>query len=145
MSGFLENAVFRFLRLHSAIYQGSNGHIGHRIPGMPASLILHTTGAKSGKRRTNTLSYFPDGDAYIVVASRGGDVRSPDWYHNLRAHPEVDIQIGTRHLHVTAQEVPPDDPEYRRLWKLANKGNAGRYDGYQKKTSRRIPLIRLVP
>jgi deazaflavin-dependent oxidoreductase (nitroreductase family) len=145
MSGLAEQAVFRFLRLHNAIYQATGGRIGHRIPGMPANLILQTVGAKSGKPRTNTLSYFPDGDEYIIVASRGGDVRSPDWYHNLKAHPEVDIQVGTARKHVTAHEVPPEDPEYRRLWTLANKGNAGRYDGYQKKTSRRIPVIRLVP
>jgi deazaflavin-dependent oxidoreductase (nitroreductase family) len=145
MSGLAEQVMFRFLRLHNAVYQGTNGLIGHRVPGMPANLILHTTGAKSGKSRTNTLSYFPDGDEFIIVASRGGDVRSPDWYHNLKAHPEVNIQVGTKRLHVTAHDVPPDDPEYARLWTLANKGNAGRYAAYQKKTSRRIPVIRLVP
>jgi deazaflavin-dependent oxidoreductase (nitroreductase family) len=145
MSGLTDQVMFRFLRLHNAVYQGTNGLIGHRVPGMPANLILHSTGAKSGKPRTHTLSYFRDGADYIIVASRGGDVRSPDWYHNLKAHPDVDVQVGTKRLHVTAKPILPDDPDYSRLWELCNKGNAHRYDAYQKKTSRPIPIVVLTP
>jgi deazaflavin-dependent oxidoreductase (nitroreductase family) len=145
MSGFADQVVFRFLRLHSAVYQGTNGLIGHRVPGMPANLILHTTGAKSGKRRTHTLSYFRDGRDYIIVASRGGDVRSPDWYHNLKAHPDVEIQVGTEKFNVHARVVLPEDADYARLWELCNRGNADRYNAYQKKTSRGIPVVVLSP
>jgi F420H(2)-dependent quinone reductase len=145
MSGLADQVVFGFLRLHNAVYQGTNGLIGHRVPGMPPNLILHTTGAKSGKPRTHALSYFRDGDDYVVVASRGGDVRSPDWYHNLKAHPDAEIQVGTKRLQVSARSVLPDDPEYARLWAFTNKRNANRYDAYQKKTSRPIPIVRLTP
>ncbi|MBS4727334.1 nitroreductase family deazaflavin-dependent oxidoreductase [Mycobacterium sp. SM1] len=79
----------RLLRVHDAIYKGTRGRIGHRIPGLPPSLLLHTTGAKTGKPRTASLSYARDGDAYVIVASKGGDPRSPGWYHNLKASPNA--------------------------------------------------------
>lgn len=67
----------QLLRLHDAIYRGTNGRIGHRIPGAPPSLLLHTTGAKTSQPRTTSLTYARDGDAYLIVASKGGDPRSP--------------------------------------------------------------------
>nr|MCH9667316.1 nitroreductase family deazaflavin-dependent oxidoreductase [Actinomycetes bacterium] len=91
-----ERAGFRLLRLHDKIYQRTEGRIGHRmpLPGAPLSLLLHTVGAKTGRRRTTTLSYFPDGGHYYVVASKGGDPKAPGWYHNLKADPDVEINIG---------------------------------------------------
>lgn len=67
----------RLLRLHDKLYQGSNGRIGHRFPGVPPSLLLHTVGAKTGQARTNSLTYARDGDTYLIVASMGGAPRSP--------------------------------------------------------------------
>ena len=133
------------MRLHDAIYRGTDGRIGHRIPGAPPSLLLHTTGAKTGQRRTTSLTYAEDGDDYLIVASKGGDPRSPGWYHNLKAKPEVEINLGPRRLPVTARPVSPDDPEYARLWEIVNKNNANRYKNYQSRTSRPIPVIVLTP
>ncbi len=135
------------LRLHDKIYQSTNGRIGHKIPGGPVNLLLHTVGAKTGLQRTNTLSYARDGADYLVVASKGGDPRSPSWYHNLKAHPDVEINVGTKRFGATAKPVLPGDPDYPRLWQIVNnmKNNKGRYEGYQKLTSRPIPVIVLTP
>lgn len=135
----------QLLRLHDAIYQRTNGRIGHRVPGVPPMLLLHTTGAKTGKPRTTSLSYARDGDSYLVVASKGGDPRSPGWYHNLKANPNVEINVGPKRFGVTARPVTPDDPDYARLWQIVNKNNANRYEAYQSRTPRPIPVIVLTP
>lgn len=145
MSTLAEKALGAFVRVHDAVYQGSRGWVGHRIPGAPNSLLLHTVGAKTGLPRTHSLSYARDGADYLVVASNGGDRRSPAWFHNLKANPRVDINVGRRRLTVTASAVLPDDPDYARLWRIVNANNANRYDGYQAKTTRPIPVIRLTP
>jgi deazaflavin-dependent oxidoreductase (nitroreductase family) len=145
VSGLADKALMTFVRVHDAVYQRSNGWIGHRIPGAPNSLLLHTVGAKTGLPRTNSLSYARDGETYLVVASNGGDRRAPGWYHNLKANPRVKINVGPRRFGVTAQAVLPDDADYARLWRIVNANNANRYDAYQARTSRPIPVIRLVP
>lgn len=133
------------LHLHDKIYQGTNGRIGHRLPGAPPSLLLHTIGAKTGQPRTTSLTYARDGNAYLVVASKGGDPRAPGWYHNLKAKPEVEINIGPRRFPVAAKPVLPDDAGYTRLWRIVNENNAHRYENYQNRTSRPIPVIVLTP
>ncbi|KAA8967661.1 nitroreductase family deazaflavin-dependent oxidoreductase [Mycobacterium sp.] len=146
VSGWVEQHIgVPLLRLHDTIYRRSNGRIGHRIPGVPPSLLLHTIGAKTGKPRTTTLTYARDGDAYLVVASKGGDPRAPGWYHNLKANPDVEINVGTRRFPVTAHPVTPGEPDYARLWRIVNDNNANRYEGYQRRTSRPIPVIVLTP
>ena len=132
------------LRVHDAVYQKTNGWIGHRILGIP-SLLLHTVGAKTGKPRSATLTYARDGENYLVVASKGGDPKAPGWYHNLKANPSVDINVGPKRFKVTATPVLPDDPDYARLWKIVNKNNSNRYEAYQQKTSRPIPVVALKP
>jgi len=133
------------MRLHDRIYQKTNGRIGHRIPGAPPSLLLHTIGAKTGRPRTNTLTYARDGDSYLIVASNYGGQRYPGWYYNLRKNPNVEINVGTEHFAVTAREVTPDDEDYLRMWQIVNKNNANRYTGYQQRTSRPIPIFALTP
>lgn len=142
-----QNIGYRLLMLHDKLYKSTNGRVGHHIPlpGVAPSLLLHTVGAKTGKQRTNTLSYFPDRGDYLVVASKGGDPKAPGWYHNLKANPNIEINLGPRRLAVTATPVLPDDPDYARMWELVNKQNSNRYDGYQKRTSRPIPIVRLSP
>ena len=135
----------RLLRVHDEIYKRTDGRIGHRIPFGPVNLLLHTVGAKTGKARTNTLTYARDGDAYLVVASKGGDPKAPGWYHNLKANPNVEINVGPKRFAVVAKPVPPGDPDYGRLWQIVNKNNANRYEGYQSRTSRPIPVIALTP
>lgn len=133
------------LRLHDKIYQGTNGRIGHKMPGVPPSLLLHTVGAKTGQPRTTSLTYARDGDSYLIVASKGGDERNPGWYHNLRKHPNCEINVGPKRFAVTARKVGPDDADYTRLWQLVNKNNANRYSGYQTRTTRPIPVFALTP
>jgi deazaflavin-dependent oxidoreductase (nitroreductase family) len=145
MASLTDTLLFKFLQVHDAVYQRTNGWIGHHLPGAPPSLLLHTVGAKTGSARTNSLTYARDGDSYLVVASKGGDSRAPGWYHNLKANPHVEINVGPKRLRVTATPVTPDDPDYLRLWDIVNKNNANRYRAYQAKTTRPIPVIRLDP
>jgi deazaflavin-dependent oxidoreductase (nitroreductase family) len=140
-----EKALGIFVRVHDGLYQRSNGWVGHRIPGAPNSLLLHTVGAKTALPRTNSLSYARDGDSYLVVASNGGDRRSPGWYHNLKAAPRVEINVGPKRFAAIARAILPDDPDYARLWRIVNANNANRYDAYQARTDRGIPVIRLTP
>ena len=133
------------LRLHDAIYQKTDGRIGQVMPGFPRSLLLHTVGAKTGLARTTTLSYAKDGDAYLVVASKGGEPAAPGWYFNLKANPQVEINDGPKRFAVTARIIGKDDPDYPRVWRLVNDNNGNRYDGYQKRTTRAIPVIALTP
>ena len=145
MSGLsLEQLSLRFLRMHDSVYRMTGGWIGHRIPGMPSSLLLHTVGAKTGEPRTTSLTYARDGDSYLIVASNAGARRYPGWYHNLRKHPKCEINVGPKRLAVTARQVDPDDPDYPRLWRLVNKNNSDRYTGYQRRTSRPIPIFVLA-
>jgi F420H(2)-dependent quinone reductase len=134
------------LKVHQFIYDRSGGRIGHRLLGSGTrALILRTVGAKTGQPRTNALTYAKDGDSYVVVASMGGAPRSPGWYHNLRANPDVEIQVGTRRMPAHARVVLPGDPDRERLWKLADDNNGHRYRNYQTLTSRPIPVVVLTP
>ena len=139
-----QNLLPSVLRVHDAVYQKTNGWIGHRTLGIP-SLLLHTVGAKTGTARTASLTYARDGGNYLIVASKGGDPKAPGWYHNLRADPNVEINVGPKRFGVTAKPVLPDDPDYARLWQIVNKNNSDRYEAYQKKTSRPIPVVVLTP
>jgi deazaflavin-dependent oxidoreductase (nitroreductase family) len=141
----IEQVGLRLLHLHDLLYKKTGGRIGHHIPGAPPSLLLHTTGAKTGIARSNTLSYAEDGGKYYVVASMGGAPKAPGWYHNLKANPDVEINLGTRRIPVRAQPLLPEDPNYARLWRLVNDNNSNRYDAYQKRTTRPIPIVELKP
>jgi deazaflavin-dependent oxidoreductase (nitroreductase family) len=139
-----QNLLPAVLRVHDAVYQKTNGWIGHRTLGIP-SLLLHTVGAKTGRPRTASLTYARDGGNYLIVASKGGDPKAPGWYHNLKADPNVEVNVGPKRFGVTAKPVLPDDPDYTRLWQIVNKNNGNRYEAYQKKTSRPIPVVVLTP
>lgn len=140
----IEQVGVRLLGIHNLIYQKTNGWIGHRLPGLPPSLLLHSTGAKTGKPRTTTLTYARDGDSYLIVASMGGAPRAPGWYHNLKAHPDAEVNVGPKRFAVTTRPVLPDDPDYSRLWRIVNDNNANRYNAYQRRTSRPIPVVVLT-
>jgi F420H(2)-dependent quinone reductase len=133
------------LRIHHTVYRKTNGRVGHHIPWLPPSLLLHTTGAKTGRQRCATLTYAKDGDSYVIVASAGGNDQHPDWYYNLRKHPDAQINVGTKRFAVNARPVTPGNSDYPALWELVNKNNAGRYFGYQTRTSRPIPVFVLTP
>ncbi len=132
------------LRLHEKLYRRTDGRIGHRMIGVP-TLLLRTTGRRSGATRTNGLVYARDGNDYLVVASNGGADRPPAWLHNVRANPDVEIQIKRERQPGTGRIIEPSDPSYERLWKVVNANNRDRYTAYQQKTSRPIAVIALTP
>jgi deazaflavin-dependent oxidoreductase (nitroreductase family) len=130
------------MRGHAAVYRASGGRIGGRLPGLPSLLLLDHVGAKSGKLRTTPLVYMPDGDRFLVVASKGGHPQNPGWLHNLRAHPDTKVQIGRSIVSVRAREA--DAQERRRLWPKAADYNP-HWARYRGRTSREIPLVLLEP
>jgi deazaflavin-dependent oxidoreductase (nitroreductase family) len=138
------SALGRILAVHQFVYEHSDGLIGHHMLGTP-TLLLRTTGRRSGARRTNALVYVRDGEGYVVVASKGGDEQPPAWLLNLEAEPHVEVQVGRERRSAVARVVGHDDPDFGRLWRLINDHNSGRYDGYQAKTEREIPVVVLAP
>jgi F420H(2)-dependent quinone reductase len=132
------------LRVHERLYTLTDGRIGHRMIGVP-TLLLRTTGRRSSATRTNALVYARDGEEYLLVASNGGADRPPSWLHNIRAHPDVEIQIGRERQKGIARVLEPSDPDYRRVWQIVNENNHDRYDGYQQQTARPIPVIAVKP
>jgi deazaflavin-dependent oxidoreductase (nitroreductase family) len=101
-------------------------------------LLLTHRGARTGTERTNPLAYFPDGDRYVVAASKGGAPTNPDWYYNLKAHPDVSVEMGTETFPATATEASPD--ERPRLWELVTTSNPA-FAEYETKTDRTIPVF----
>jgi deazaflavin-dependent oxidoreductase (nitroreductase family) len=123
---------------HAQIYRATRGAIGHRVPGLPPFLLLDHVGAKSGTRRTTPLLYVRDGDDLVVVASKGGNERNPAWLHNLRAHSDTEVQVGSERRPVRAREATPE--ERARLWPEAVRVWSD-YARYQERTERRIPVV----
>jgi deazaflavin-dependent oxidoreductase (nitroreductase family) len=105
-------------------------------------LLLTTTGAKSGKTRTNPLAYTRDGERYVVIASKGGSPTNPDWYHNVVAHPDVTIEVGPERF--AARASIAQGAERDRLYDAQAAIMPG-FAEYQRKTTRRIPVIVLEP
>ena len=104
-------------------------------------LLITTTGAKSGRSRTNPLVFTRDGDKLVIVASKGGAPTNPAWYHNLRANPVVTIELGGEAFKARATVAKPE-AERKRLFDQHAVKNPGFRD-YEKKTTRRIPVITL--
>ena len=123
---------------HVAAYRATGGLVGHQLPGLPPFLLLEHVGAKSGRRRTTALVYVRDGDDLVLVASKGGHPRHPAWFHNLRAHPDVTVQVGRERRAVRARVASPEERE--RLWPKAVEVWSG-YRDYQQRTGREIPLV----
>jgi deazaflavin-dependent oxidoreductase (nitroreductase family) len=132
----------RAMKGHTAVYRATNGLIGHRFPGSPPMLLLDHVGAKSGTKRTSPLAYAEDGDDIVIVASKGGNPKHPAWFHNLRANPDTTIQVGSKRRAVHARVAT--EAEYDRLWKKVVAVYGG-YEGYKKRTTRKIPLVVLEP
>jgi deazaflavin-dependent oxidoreductase (nitroreductase family) len=132
------------LRLHATLYERTDGRVGHALLGVP-TLLLRTTGRRSGVTRTNALVYARDGERYLVVPSNGGSDRPPGWLHNVRAQPRVEVQIGRDRHSATTTVLERGDPDFTRLWEAVNENNRGRYDAYQARTARAIPVVALTP
>jgi deazaflavin-dependent oxidoreductase (nitroreductase family) len=150
---FTTRFVDPYLRFHRYIYEKSDGRVGKHSNRVPA-LLITTTGRRSGERRTNGLTYCRDRGDYIVVGSNGGSDRPPAWLLNLQADPEVTLRVGRRIVAATARVADPE--ERSQLWPLVNRTNRGmarlfhpgvrgRYDVYQRHTTRVIPVVILSP
>ncbi len=127
--------------IHRALYRASGGKWGRTFFGSPI-LLLTTTGRKTGRSRTWPLTYLPDGDRLIVIASNGGQPNHPAWYLNLRENPHVSVQLGDRARAMIAQTTEGD--ERARLWSRVVQEYPA-YEGYQRKTDREIPVVILRP
>ncbi|HVG99789.1 MAG TPA: nitroreductase family deazaflavin-dependent oxidoreductase [Miltoncostaeaceae bacterium] len=112
---------------------------GGYFKGKPV-LVVHSTGARTGKARINPLMYLDEGDDRYVFASKGGAPHNPDWYHNLKANPEVTVEAGTESYPAVAREIT--GPERDRVY-AAMADAFPQFGDYQEKTTRKIPVIAL--
>lgn len=122
-----------------AEFRANHGKVGGNFEGAPL-LLLHSVGARSGETRVNPMMYLPDGDRFLVFASKAGADTNPDWYHNLLAHPDARIEVGDDTFEVRAEELTGAERDE----KYAEQ--AALYPGfadYQEQTSRVIPVFAL--
>ncbi len=127
--------------IHRWLYRVSGGKWGQTFFGSPI-LLLTTSGRRTGRPRTWPLTYLPEGERLIVIASNGGQPNHPAWYLNLRANPQVSVQLGDQTQTMLAQTA--EGEERARLWtRLVEEYPA--YAGYQRKTDRQIPVVVLQP
>lgn len=122
-------------------FRANDGKVGGYFENTPL-LLLHTTGAKSGKERVNPVAYFENNGSYVVIASKGGAPDNPDWYHNILANPEVSVEVGTEQFEATASVT--SEPERTELYAQMAEINPG-FKEYEENTSRSIPVITLSP
>lgn len=122
-------------------FRASKGKVGGVWQGRPL-LLLTTTGAKSRRHHTTPVMYMRDGDHLYVFASKGGAPTHPDWFHNLRAHPEVTVELGDEKFQAIAKPVTgvARDKIYAK-WAGLNP----QFREYQEKTTRKIPVVELEP
>ncbi len=118
-------------------FRKNDGKVGGQFNGFPLLVFTHT-GAKSGKKHTTPVMYLPDGDRYVIFASMGGAPKNPDWYHNLVAHPDIKLEVGTEKFDAkaTVKKGKERDELYARQTKLYPQ-----FGEYAKKTTRKIPVI----
>jgi deazaflavin-dependent oxidoreductase (nitroreductase family) len=122
-------------------FRANNGCVGGTWEDIPL-LLLHHTGAKSSVSRVNPVAYLPNDPGYLIWAANGGAPNNPGWYHNLTAHPNTRIEIGTETINVVARQATGEQRE--RLFKTATR----RYPQLAeaaRKTDRVIPMIILTP
>ncbi len=122
---------------HARRYIETDGAEGHIWNGVP-TLLLTTTGRHSGEQRMTPLIYGEDSGRCLVVGSRGGAAQHPQWYLNLRAHPEVQVQVKADKLRARARRA--NKAEKPALWAIMAKIFPN-YDDYQKRTTRPIPVV----
>ena len=122
-------------------FRDNSGRVGGMFEDAPM-LLLHHLGAKSGADRVSPLVYFPDDDHYVIFASKGGSPENPAWYHNLLANPDVSIEVGDDTIPVVARVAEGEERD--RLY-AAQSARMPQFAEYQQNTTRRIPVVVLVP
>lgn len=118
-------------------FRANEGRVGGPFEGATL-LLLHTTGAKSGQPRINPLAYTTDGDRLVVIASKAGAPEHPDWYHNVRAHADVTVEVGIETY--AARATVAAEPERTRLFDQMAAAMPGFAD-YQTRTTRVLPVV----
>lgn len=126
-----------WVKRHIDRYVASGGDDGHLWRGAP-TLLVTTTGRRTGQRHRTALIYGRDGANYVLVASQGGAPKHPGWYHNLTANPEVELQVGNETFPAIARTADP--AERQRLWPRMVELWPD-YDAYVQKTDREIPVV----
>jgi deazaflavin-dependent oxidoreductase (nitroreductase family) len=121
-------------------FRANTGKVGGPFTGKTL-LILHTIGAKSKQEHINPVAYVPDGDRFVIIASKGGAPTNPDWYYNIIANPQVTVEVGTEQF--TTRASITEEPERTRLYNKMLEMMPG-FAEYQKKTTRIIPVIILT-
>ena len=133
----LQKQIERFVtQSHVALYRSSGGLLGGWM--LAPVLLLTTTGRQSQQQRTTPLTFFPEGENFVVIASYGGGARHPDWWLNLEAQPRAEAEVGLSRHSVHAREAEGDERE--RLWRRVT-GWMPMYAFYQSRTERRIPVV----
>lgn len=127
---------------HVRRYRETGGAVGHIWKRGSKILLLTTTGRRTGEPRTRPLIYERAGDAYVIVASKGGAPQHPHWYLNLVAEPQVEVQLGAEVFPARARTATGE--ERARLWELVNRQWPD-YESYQQRTKREIPVVVLEP
>ncbi len=122
-------------------FRANDGRVGGPFEGATL-LLLHNIGARSGTAHVTPLVYMADEGRYVIFASKAGAPENPAWYHNLTAHPDVQIEVGADTIDVTASEAPGDERD--RLWSTMT-AVAPQFAEYEAKTERVIPVIVLTP
>lgn len=123
-----------------AEFRTNAGKVGGSFEGAPL-LLLTTTGQRSGQRHTTPLRYLPDGDRLIIFAANAGAATSPDWYHNLLAHPEVIVEVGAETFVATATVLTGEERDHMYVRRIEQHP---RFAQYRTKTTRKIPVIALA-
>ena len=133
MSDFNEKVIEEF--------RANGGRVGGMFEGAPM-ILIHDIGAKSGVERVTPLVHFPEDDDHtVIVASAGGAPNHPAWFHNLKANPKIEVEVGTERYTVLAEELPRAERD--EFWKRVVAEKPGFAD-YERKTDRLIPLVRLT-
>jgi deazaflavin-dependent oxidoreductase (nitroreductase family) len=122
-------------------FRANGGVVGGQFEGAPL-LLLHSTGARSGQERINPMMYQAVGASYAVFASKAGAPTNPDWYHNLVAHPDAVVEIGTETKKVNARVLRGEERDA--IWTTQKERYPG-FAEYEQKTEREIPVILLDP
>ncbi|MGB8363243.1 MAG: nitroreductase family deazaflavin-dependent oxidoreductase [Rhizomicrobium sp.] len=126
---------------HVRVYRETNGERGYLWNGAPI-LLLTTKGRLSGKPRTIPIIFTRHGNTWIIIASRGGSPTHPKWYLNIVDEPRVQVQVKAQVFEATARTAQP--PEREKLWAETIK-TWPKYDEYQSRTSRVIPVVVITP
>ena len=122
-------------------FRANDGQLGGHFDGAPL-LLLHHTGAKTGRERISPLKYQAVDDGLAIFASKGGAPNHPSWYHNLVASPETSVEVGDDTIEVRARVTNGDERE--RIW-ARQKADDPVFAGYEQKTDRVIPVVVLEP